>query len=76
MIRYSLFSVMPIRHSYLRLSIARLTGRHRARQWYARVVDGHLKLEFSEEGAAKKAATELLPSYWDGSDCCHDGELR
>jgi hypothetical protein len=40
------------------------------------VVDGHLKPEFSEEGAAKKAATELLPSYWDGSDRCHDGELR
>jgi hypothetical protein len=40
------------------------------------VVDGHFKPEFSEEGAAKKAATELLPSYWDGSDCCHDGELR
>jgi hypothetical protein len=30
---------------------------------YAMVVDGHFKTQFSEEGAAKKAATELLASF-------------
>jgi hypothetical protein len=30
---------------------------------YAIVVDGHFKTEFSEESAAKKAATELLAKY-------------
>ena len=30
---------------------------------YAIVVDGHFKTQFAEEGAAKKAATELLASY-------------
>ena len=30
---------------------------------YAIVVDGHFKTEFVEEGAAKKAATELLAKY-------------
>jgi len=30
---------------------------------YAIVVDGHFKTQFSEEGAAKKAAKELLASY-------------
>jgi hypothetical protein len=27
------------------------------------VVDGHFKTQFSEEGAAKKAASELLASF-------------
>jgi hypothetical protein len=27
------------------------------------IVDGHFKTQFSEEGAAKKAAKELLASY-------------
>jgi len=30
---------------------------------YAIVVDGHFKTEFVEEGAAKKAAAELLAKY-------------
>jgi hypothetical protein len=30
---------------------------------YAMVVDGHFKTQFSEENAAKKAATELLSRY-------------
>jgi hypothetical protein len=30
---------------------------------YAMVVDGHFKTQFSEESAAKKAASELLPSF-------------
>ena len=30
---------------------------------YAMIVDGHFKTQFSEEGAAKKAAKELLASY-------------
>ena len=30
---------------------------------YAMVVDGHYKAHFSEESAAKKAATELLARY-------------
>ena len=30
---------------------------------YALVVDGHFKTQFVEEGAAKKAATELLAKY-------------
>jgi hypothetical protein len=30
---------------------------------YATVVDGHFKTQFSEEGVAKKAATELLASF-------------
>jgi hypothetical protein len=30
---------------------------------YAMVVDGHFKIQFSEEGAAKKAASELLASF-------------
>jgi hypothetical protein len=30
---------------------------------YAIVVDGHFKNQFSEEGAAKKAATELLAHF-------------
>jgi hypothetical protein len=30
---------------------------------YAMVVDGHFKTEFVEEGAAKKAAAELLAKY-------------
>jgi hypothetical protein len=30
---------------------------------YAMVVDGHFKTQFSEESAAKKAATELLARY-------------
>ena len=30
---------------------------------YAMVVDGHFKTRFSEESAAKKAATELLSRY-------------
>ena len=30
---------------------------------YAIVVDGHFKTQFSEEGAAKKAAKELLARY-------------
>jgi len=30
---------------------------------YAIVVDGHFKTEFAEEGAARKAATELLARY-------------
>jgi hypothetical protein len=30
---------------------------------YAIVVDGHFKTQFSEESAAKKAATELLAKY-------------
>ena len=30
---------------------------------YAIVVDGHFKTQFSEEGAAKKAAEELLSNY-------------
>ena len=30
---------------------------------YAMVVDGHFKTQFSEEGAAKKAASELLASF-------------
>ena len=30
---------------------------------YALVVDGHFKTQFAEEGAAKKAATELLAKY-------------
>ena len=30
---------------------------------YAMVVDGHFKTQFSEESAAKKAATELLSRY-------------
>ena len=30
---------------------------------YALVVDGHFKTQFVEEGAAKKAATELLANY-------------
>ena len=30
---------------------------------YAMVVDGHFKNHFSEESAAKKAATELLTRY-------------
>jgi hypothetical protein len=30
---------------------------------YAMVVDGHFKSHFSEESAAKKAATELLARY-------------
>ena len=30
---------------------------------YAIVVDGHFKTQFSEEDAAKKAATELLANF-------------
>ena len=30
---------------------------------YVLVVDGHFKTQFVEEGAAKKAATELLAKY-------------
>ena len=30
---------------------------------YALVVDGHFKTQFAEEGAAKKAAVELLAKY-------------
>jgi hypothetical protein len=30
---------------------------------FALVVDGHFKTQFAEEGAAKKAATELLARY-------------
>jgi hypothetical protein len=30
---------------------------------YAMVVDGHFKTQFAEEGAAKRAAKELLASY-------------
>ena len=30
---------------------------------YALVVDGHFKTQFVEEGAAKRAATELLANY-------------
>jgi hypothetical protein len=30
---------------------------------YALVVDGHFKAQFAEEGAAKKAAVELLAKY-------------
>ena len=30
---------------------------------YSMVVDGHFKNHFSQEGAAKKAATELLARY-------------
>jgi hypothetical protein len=30
---------------------------------YAMAVDGHFKTQFSEEGAAKKAASELLASF-------------
>ena len=30
---------------------------------YAIVVDGHFKAQFSEEDAAKKAATELLANF-------------
>jgi len=30
---------------------------------YAMVVDGHFKTQFSEEGAAKKAATEYWPAF-------------
>ena len=30
---------------------------------YAILVDGHFKTEFAEEGAARKAATELLAKY-------------
>jgi hypothetical protein len=30
---------------------------------FSMVVDGHFKTQFSEEGAAKKAATELLSRY-------------
>jgi hypothetical protein len=30
---------------------------------FALVVDGHFKTQFAEEGAAKKAATELLAKY-------------
>jgi hypothetical protein len=30
---------------------------------YAMVVDGHFKAQFSEEGAAKKAATDLLGNF-------------
>jgi hypothetical protein len=30
---------------------------------YAMVVDGHFKTQFSDEGAAMKAAIELLASY-------------
>jgi hypothetical protein len=30
---------------------------------YAMIVDGHFKTQFSNEGAAKKAAKELLASY-------------
>jgi hypothetical protein len=30
---------------------------------YAIVVDGHFKTQFSEESAAKKAATELLANF-------------
>ena len=30
---------------------------------YALVVDGHFKQQFVEEGAAKKAATELLANF-------------
>ena len=30
---------------------------------YAMVVDGHFKTQFSEESAAKKAASELLPRF-------------
>ena len=30
---------------------------------YALVVDGHFKYQFSEEGAAKQAAAELLLKY-------------
>jgi hypothetical protein len=33
------------------------------RDGYALVVDGHFKTQFAEEGAAKKAATELLAKY-------------
>jgi hypothetical protein len=33
------------------------------KEGYAIVVDGHFKTQFSEESAAKKAATELLASY-------------
>jgi hypothetical protein len=39
-------------------------------------VDGHFKTEFFRRECCQKAATELLPSYWHGSDRCHDGELR
>jgi hypothetical protein len=30
---------------------------------YAMVVDGHFKAQFTEEGAARKAASELLGNY-------------
>ena len=30
---------------------------------YAILVDGHFKTEFAEEGAARKAATELLAKF-------------
>jgi hypothetical protein len=30
---------------------------------YALVVDGHFKTQFAEDGAAKKAAAELLAKY-------------
>jgi hypothetical protein len=30
---------------------------------YALVLDGHFKTQFAEEGAAKKAAAELLANY-------------
>ena len=30
---------------------------------YAIVIDGHFKTQFSEEGAAKKKATELLAKF-------------
>ena len=30
---------------------------------YAMIVDGHFKTQFSDEGAAMKAAKELLASY-------------
>ena len=39
-----------------RADIAPTTG-------YAIVVDGHFKTEFVEEGAARKAAAELLAKY-------------
>ena len=30
---------------------------------YAMIVDGHFKTQFSDEGAAKKAASELLAKF-------------
>jgi hypothetical protein len=73
MIRYSLFSVIPIRPQLLtpvNRAIDGLTSRP------SMVRDGRgwaFQNRIFRREAANKAATELLPSYWDGSDRCHDG---